>query len=321
MPSGLIEDVDLWFHTAHTMDGQPARMLFHRPQLCSSRRSQLMLSDLTALAHETLSVLRPHWWQTKDAFDIVWRPCELTRSSCGEPDVLIDGPAAALNVINRVKQGAEMLANLTRLNLVIRPGLTLAKATTMAARAGRAQTTSTKGWDALRSCGAASCAYRCPLTATYASYLAELPALHQGDLRLPAHSRVLAYGTSFLGQVVEGLVCAGGLVANFEAFEFPPAAPTHHQPPSQLQRNQQHFASPSAPARVPADAPVAAPALLYPCCDGGASSASPRARPGRLLRYTFENNASLTVVTNYAPLQESHLPRISPASPSFADIR
>ena len=136
------------------------------------------------------------------------------------------------------------------------------------------------GWDALRRCQLASCTYRCA-GSSYEQYLAQLPALHRKDLLLPRGTRLLAYGSSYLGQVMEALVCGGGRIVAQRSFEFPPV---------------EAAARPSSKARSS-------------CCDGGGVMASGR-RAGRLLRYEFENDASLVLVINYAPLQQSDQARI-----------
>eukprot|EP00322_Chrysochromulina_rotalis_P012151 CAMPEP_0115837888 /NCGR_PEP_ID=MMETSP0287-20121206/5449_1 /TAXON_ID=412157 /ORGANISM="Chrysochromulina rotalis, Strain UIO044" /LENGTH=253 /DNA_ID=CAMNT_0003291405 /DNA_START=96 /DNA_END=853 /DNA_ORIENTATION=- len=225
-----IDDVDLWFLTAHSFSHR-SRVLFHRPELCATGRATLSLAELKSMAQTTLDALRPNWWHPEDraGFEIAWRPCEspLSVECGGEPaETIIDSPLAAFAILARLREHRHGSTNMTRLKLVLRPASTpLAFKSASVHPESQSEVRSTgvaiaKSWEALRSCMAASCAYRCPLTASYADYLANLPTLHPNDLRLPAHVSILAYGTSFLGQVVEAIVCSG-TITHFASFEVP----------------------------------------------------------------------------------------------------
>ena len=48
---------------------------------------------------------------------------------------------------------------------------------------------------------------KCPSTKRYQEYLTELPPLSINELTLPANSRVLLYGTSYMGQIGHAIFC------------------------------------------------------------------------------------------------------------------
>ena len=74
------------------------------------------------------------------------------------------------------------------------------------------------GWRTLRFTNICSGVFRsaaqdakrgsCPLTQRYKEYLNHLPPLVLTDLLLPSHSSVLLFGTSYMGQIAHGILCA-----------------------------------------------------------------------------------------------------------------
>lgn len=97
------------------------------------------------------------------------------------------------------------------------------------------RTNGLKAWEQLQACGHVDNRYACGDAPAYHALVRRMehdvqPPLQLAQLELPMHTRVLAYGNSFLKQLVHELACAGRFVLMpGPRDEACPYLTTHHQ--------------------------------------------------------------------------------------------
>lgn len=167
-------------------------------------------------------------------------------------------------------------------------------------------------WEVLRACRLTQCAYRCPATLAYDKHLSKQPPLHLADLVLPAGAHVLLYGTSYLGQLGDAIVCAAasqGTLLGQRTFDVITSATDGTSSGSSRARAKEDDDSNvnGRTSRDDDDAPTASLASMnttdrmrvlerermhtakYVCCDGAVGEV---ARSGTLVTYWFQEGVA-----------------------------
>ncbi len=145
-------------------------------------------------------------------------------------------------------------------------------------------------WDALLTCPLGRCNYRCGNGTSRAHLLRRSQSAATGrdalqllDLTLPPGANVLLFGTSYTRQIFEGILCANRLISARDLsgqYDCADRYTKYHFDPWAARVRWRHggYEPP-------------------PCGPGGTVT-------GSFEWFQFANNSNVTVVTNFAPLQE-----------------